>query len=57
MWRIIHGVFQPSKTKEGLARITLGEAGAEEIFGDDQEKPTFNSRISDWPLSNRETPP
>jgi len=31
------------------------EADAEEIFGDYQEKPTFNSRISDWPLSTKET--
>jgi len=31
------------------------EAGARKIFGDDQEKPTSSSRISDWPLSTKET--
>jgi len=33
------------------------EAGAEEILGDDQEKITFSSKMSDWPLSTKERRP
>jgi len=32
-----------------LARITLSDPGKMTL--DDQEKPTFTSRISDWPMS------
>jgi len=45
------------KSKDAVFPGSPWEDGAAEIFDDDQEKPTFNSTISDWPLSSKETPP